>query len=64
MGGNVQNFAPASERPLPVLDTQPPLPNAAPIRLVEHEDDDNQERALVSVMPYGNEIQYGQKEKS
>ena len=43
MGGNVPNYAPAGERPLPILDTQPPLPNAAPIRLVEHEDKDNQE---------------------
>ena len=43
MGGNMPNYALAGERPLPVLDAQPPLPNAAPIRLVEHEDEDNQE---------------------
>ena len=43
MGGNMPNYAPASERPLLVLDAQPPLPNAAPIRLVQHEDEDNQE---------------------
>ena len=41
--GNVPNYALASERPLLVLDAQPPLPNAAPVRLVEHEDEDNQE---------------------
>ena len=60
MGGNVQNFARVGERPLPMLDTQPSLPNATPVRLVEHEDEDNQERALVQVMPYVNEMQYGQ----
>ena len=60
----MQNFVLASERPLLVLDTQQPLPNAAPIRLVEHEDDDNQERALVPIMPYVNETQYGQQEES
>ena len=32
MGGNVQNYAPKGERPLPVLDAQPPLPNAALVR--------------------------------
>ena len=65
MGGNVPNYVPAGERPLPVLDAQPPLrPNAAPIRLVKHEDKDNQERALVQVMPYVNKTQYGQPEES
>ena len=64
MGGNVPNYAPAGERPLPVLDAQPPLPNAAPIRLVEHEDEDNQEQALVPVMPYVNETQYNQPKES
>ena len=59
MGGNVQNFALAGEKPLPVLDAQPSLPNAAPIRLVEHGDDDNQERDLVLVLPYVNGTQYG-----
>ena len=34
------------------------------MRLVEHEDDDNQEQALVIVMPYVNEMQYGQLEES
>ena len=64
MDGNVQNFAPVDERPLSVLDAQPPLPNAALVRLVEHEDNDNQERALVLVMPYVNEPQYGQPQES
>ena len=63
MGGNVPNYALAGERPLPILDAQPPLPNAGPIRLFEHEDEDNQEKALVSVMPYVNETQYGQPEE-
>ena len=58
------NYVPTSERPLPVLDTQPPLPNVAPVRLVEHEDKDNQERALVLVMPYVNETQYGEPKES
>ena len=57
MGGNIQNFALAGERPLPVLDAQPPLPNAALVRLVEHEEDDNQEQVLVPIMPYVNKTQ-------
>ena len=60
MGGNVPNYVPESERSLPILDARPPLPNAAPIRLVKHEDEENQERVLVPVMPYVNEMQYGQ----
>ena len=43
MGGNVPNYALAGERPLPMLDAQPPLPNVAFVRLVKHEDKDNQE---------------------
>ena len=64
MGKNVPNYALASERTLPILDAQPPLPNAAPVRLVKHEDEDNQERAWVLVMPYVNKTQYGQLEES
>ena len=65
MGGNMPKFAPTTgEIPLSVLDTQPPLPNAAPIRIVEHEDNDNQERVLVPVMPYVNKTQYGPLEES
>ena len=64
MGGNIQNFAPVRERPLLMLEAQPLLPNVAPIRLVEHEDKDNQERALVPVIPYVNEMQYGQPKES
>ena len=41
MGGNMPNYAPACERPLRMLDAQPPLPNATPVRLVKHEDEDN-----------------------
>ena len=43
MGGNVPNYALLGERPLPILNAQPPLPNTVPIRLAEHEDNDNQE---------------------
>ena len=57
MGENVPNYAPAGERLLPVLEAQPPLPNLAPVRLVKHEDEDNQERALVPAMPYVKESQ-------
>ena len=64
MGKNVPNYAPTSERPLSMLDAQPPLPNVAPVRLVEHEDEDKQERDLVLVMPYVKEMQYGQTEES
>ena len=39
------------------------MPNATPIRLVEHEEEDNQEQVLVLVMPYVNEMQYGQLEE-
>ena len=49
---------------MPILDAQPLLPNATPVRLVKHEDEDNQERALVPVMPYVNEMQYGQPKES
>ena len=62
--GNIQNFAPTSERPLLVLDAQPPLSNATLVRLIEHEDDDNQETNLVLVMPYVNKTHYGQQEES
>ena len=58
------SYAPIGERPLLVLDAQPPLSNAAPIRLVEHEDKDNQEQPLVPIMPYVNETQYSQPEES
>ena len=64
MGGNKQKFALAGERPVPVLDAQPPLPNASPMRLVEHEYEDNQERDLVPIMPYMNETQYGHQKES
>ena len=64
MGGNVPNYALAGERPFSVLDTQPPLPNATPVRLVEHEDKDNQEWALVLAMLYANKMQYGQLDES
>ena len=56
MIGGMQNFALVGERPLLVLDTQPPLPNAAPMRLVKHENEDNKKQVLVLVMPYANKI--------
>ena len=43
MVGGMQNYALASERPLLVLHAQPSLSNAAPVRLVGHEDEYNQE---------------------
>ena len=46
MVGGMQNYVPSGERPWPVLDAQPPLPNVAHVRLVKHEDEDNQEQAL------------------
>ena len=64
MVGGMQNYALVGERPLPMLDDLPSLPKAAPIRLVEHENEKNQERVLVPVMPYANEMQYGQPEES
>ena len=56
MVGGMQNYAPKSERPLPVLDAQPPLPNATLVRYVEHENEDTQEQVLVLVMPYEKEM--------
>ena len=47
-----------------LLDAQPPLPNANLVRLIEHEDEDNQERVLLPIMPYVNEKQYGQPKES
>ena len=40
---------------MPVLDRQPPLPKTAPVRIISHEDETNQEHALVPVMPYSEE---------
>ena len=56
----MQNFTRASERPLLVVDAQPPLLDVDRVRLVEHEDEDNQELSLVLIVPYVNEMQYGQ----
>ena len=53
--GNVANVGAEGDRALPVLDRQPPLPNTAPVRIINREDGDNQERALVPVMPYSEE---------
>ena len=50
--GNAANVGAEGDRALPVLDRQPPLPNTAPVRIINREDGDNQERALVPVMPY------------
>ena len=47
-----------------MLNAQPPLPHAALVRLVEQEGDNNQERALVPIMPYVNKTQYDQLEES
>ena len=42
------------QRAQPVLDRQPPAPMAAPVRIVEL-DEENVERALVPVTPYASE---------
>ncbi|WP_208972724.1 hypothetical protein, partial [Escherichia coli] len=52
MVGGMQGYAPVGERPLPVvLEAQPPLPTTTPIKLLDYEEDENQERALVMMMP-------------
>ena len=40
------------ERPILVLNRQPPLPEAAPLRILGHEEEINQEQAIVPVTPY------------
>ena len=41
-----------------MLERQPPLPRTTPVRLVAQEDNKEQERVLVLVMPYGEESGY------
>ena len=48
---------------MPVLERQPPLPRITFVKLVAQEDDKEQERALVPVMPYGEESKYNLKEE-
>ena len=38
-----------------MLNRQPPLPEAAPLRILGHEEEINQERAIVPVTPYEDE---------
>ena len=51
--GGLPNVGQEVERPIPVLDRQPSLPKTAPTRIIGQDEDLNQERALVPVMPYG-----------
>ena len=59
--GGIPNVAQEGERPVLMLERQPPLPKADPMRLVAQEDNKDQEQALVPVMLYGEESVYGQK---
>ena len=58
--GGMPNVTQEGKRPMPMLERQPPLPKATPMRLVVHEDDKDQEWTLVPIMPYANDMQYGQ----
>ena len=53
--GGMPNVGQEGERPVLVLDRQPPLPKTAPVGIIGQDEDLNQERALVPVMPYGEE---------
>ena len=53
--GGFPNVGQEVERPIPVMDRQPQLPKIAPVRIIGQDEDLNQERALVPVMPYGEE---------
>ena len=55
MMGGMPNVGQEVERPVLVLDRQPPLPKIAPVRIIGQDEDMNQERALVPVMPYREE---------
>ena len=55
MMGGMPNVGQDGERPVPVLDRQPPLPKIAPMRIIRQDEDLNQERALVPIVPYGEE---------
>lgn len=58
MIGGFPHTTQEGERPSLVLERQPPLPKTTPVRLVEHNDDGGQERALVPITPYGEELSY------
>ncbi|MCO5548855.1 hypothetical protein L7F22_002317 [Adiantum nelumboides] len=62
--GNAFRVGMEGEKPAPVLDRQPPLPNAAPVRLLNWEDDLNLERALVPVSSYEDDQMSFQGETS
>ena len=61
--GGMPNVAIEGKRPMLVLERQPPLPRTAPMRLVAQEEDKEQEKTLVLVMPYGEEDGYNKKEE-
>ena len=53
--GGLPNVGQEVERHVPMLDRQPPLPKTAPVRIIGQDEDMNQERPLVPIMPYGEE---------
>ena len=53
--GGMPNVGQEGERPIPMLDRQPPLPKIALVRIIGQEEDLIQEQALVCIMPYGEE---------
>ena len=61
--GGKPNVAQESKRLVLILERQPPLPKAALVRIVGHEDDKDQEWALVFVMPYAKEETYSKREE-
>ena len=56
--GRFPHMVQVGERPSLVLERQPPLPKTTTMRLVEHKDDGGQERALVPITSYGEELSY------
>ena len=43
MMGGMPNVGQEGERPMPMLDRQPPLPKTTPVRIIEQDEDLNQE---------------------
>ena len=52
------------DKAIPVLDRQPLLPKTAPVRMVNHDETCNEERALVQIMTSLEEPIYIPKEGS
>ena len=51
--GGMPNMGQEGERHVLVLDRQPPLLKTSLVRIIGQDEDFNQERALVPIMPYG-----------